>query len=279
MNVRKTESGCNVISLGLRVLIEYLTASYFVFVDKQITKSGLCSVLRLWDLQLAIKASSRGENPSLRPHNYWSSYGTFTLLGTPIQPWMGGSPTQPWTVARLRFPLWWVPPFQWLGYPSRSRDRGTSPVCTWTWDGYPSPPLGQQKEYSLRDGRYAGGLSCLCRTVHTAPGPGTGIDCGFVGRVDLDFLRFMRVCDVHLVVIGVTLQCVCVLLRNTYYPAVTGRIFIPRYSCSRQPKCRCRGQCVCMCVVCMCVHACMCVFQMNRTLCVWDGHSSFSILN
>ena len=69
------------------------------------------------------------------------------------------------------------------GYPSQGADGGVPlpgmgyppyldlgwgtppPICIWTWDGVaPHPRLGQQREYSLRGGRYAswvhaGGLS------------------------------------------------------------------------------------------------------------------------
>ena len=91
--------------------------------------------------------------------------------GYPIQPLMGGTPIQPWTVGGY-------PPIQgWMGVPPWFRDGGKPPSSDGGTPlqpgmgyshldlGWGSPLLGQQKEYSLCGGRYAscvhaGGLFC-----------------------------------------------------------------------------------------------------------------------
>ena len=76
---------------------------------------------------------------------------------TPVRSRQGGT-----TLARSRCGV----PWPGMGYPPSGPAMGSlptgpgmeyPPVWTWTWDGVP-PQLGQQKEYSLRGGRYA---SCV----------------------------------------------------------------------------------------------------------------------
>ena len=92
--------------------------------------------------------------------------------GYPDQVQMGGGVSQPGTPSGpgMRYPPIWT----WDSLPP--------PLWIWTWDGVSSlsgsgplmgyPLLGQQKEYSLRNGQYAscihaGGLSCFSLSVHT----------------------------------------------------------------------------------------------------------------